>query len=436
MKMMSECGRKNTSRGGALAKTLLSLAHSLILSLSPFLTSPAFARSVVYNENVKTLQVTVNDDWQSLPVMQLGSDDVLTVAFDELSHTYHRYVCRLEHCEADWSPSEDIFDAYWLEGFNDNPIDDYENSLNTTVLYTHYRYQLPNDHCRLKMSGNYRLHILDADKDEADEVLCAEFRVVEPLANVGLSVTTNTDAGLNSSYQQVEMTVNFNSLRVTAPAEQLYTEVMQNGREDCRSVNPRPTAVRYDALQWQHCRELIFQAGNEYHKFEMLDLSHPTMGVDRIVWDGSAYHVFPFLAAPRRNYLYDEDADGAFLIRNSDNEETDNTCDYAWVHYKLVPADNYAPADVFVDGAWTTEHGSVYRMDYDPADRSYNAVVMQKQGYYNYQFVRRVPDGRSQLVPEEGSFFETENRYQAFVYYKGPTERAWRLVGFQQVVIR
>jgi hypothetical protein len=39
-------------------------------------------------------------------------------------------------------------------------------------------------------------------------------------------------------------------------------------------------------------------------------------------------------------------------------------------------------------------------------------------------------------MPEEGSFYQTENRYQAFVYYKGVSERTWRLAGYQQVTIR
>ena len=37
---------------------------------------------------------------------------------------------------------------------------------------------------------------------------------------------------------------------------------------------------------------------------------------------------------------------------------------------------------------------------------------------------------------EEGTFSETENRYQALVYYKGTGERTWRIVGYQQIVFK
>ena len=407
------------------------LAFAFLLAAS----LQATAKSVVNDPQVKTLQVVVNQDWLSPPVMRLGSSDVLNIGFDELSHTFHRYTYRLEHCEADWSPSEAIFESDWLEGFNNNVIEEYENSLNTTVLYTHYRLQIPNDRCRLKMSGNYRLYIYDEDGDSDEAVLCAEFRVVEPLMNVGLSVTTNTDIDFNQSHQQVSMTVNYNGLNITNEEEQIRTVVMQNGREDNQKENVRPNYARIGEMKWEHNRGLIFDAGNEYHKFEVLDVSHPTMGIERITWDGEHYQAYPFVNTPRVNYLYDQDANGSFYIRNSDNIENDRTCDYVYVNYKLMPAESYN-ADVVIDGNWATEAPSNYVMTYDEQDKSYNAQILQKQGYYSYQYLLRDKDGQTSIMPEEGSFFETENRYQAFVYYKGVSERTWRLLGYQQIVLR
>ena len=392
------------------------------------------AGHVVYDQQVKTLQVVVNQDWLSPPVMQLGSDDVLNVSFDELSHTYHRYTYRLEHCEADWSPSQSLFESDWLEGFNGEPIEDYENSLNTTVLYTHYRLQIPNDRCRLKASGNYRLHVIDEDNDDA-EVLCAEFRVVEPLMNVGISVTTNTDIDFNQSHQQVSMTVDYKGMDITNANDQIWTVVMKNGYENDSRVNIRPNYITATGLKWEHNRQLIFDAGNEYHKFEVLDVSHPTMGIDHIDWDGHYYQAYPFANEPRRNYIYDEDTNGAFYVRNSDNIENDRTCDYVYVHYKIFPCEQY-DEEVIVDGNWATEQDGSYTMNYDETDRSYNATILQKQGYYSYRYLLRDANGSTHFMPEEGSFFETENNYQALVYYKSVTGRTWRLVGYRQITLK
>ena len=40
------------------------------------------------------------------------------------------------------------------------------------------------------------------------------------------------------------------------------------------------------------------------------------------------------------------------------------------------------------------------------------------------------------VPPSEGSFFQTENNYQALVYYKGTGERTWQLVGYRAIALR
>ena len=75
-------------------------------------------------------------------------------------------------------------------------------------------------------------------------------------------------------------------------------------------------------------------------------------------------------------------------------------------------------------------------MTYDEANGCYTASVFQKQGYYSYQFVLIDKQGVSRVVPSEGNFFQTENKYQALVYYRGQGDRTDRLVGYQQVQIK
>lgn len=85
-----------------------------LLALLWLLPLAAQAENRINQTNIKTLVTMVNQNWLNAPVMRLHSDDVLTVEFDELSHDYHRYVYRLEHCEADWTPSEELFESDWL----------------------------------------------------------------------------------------------------------------------------------------------------------------------------------------------------------------------------------------------------------------------------------------------------------------------------------
>ena len=385
---------------------------------------------------IKSLQVILNDDFEALPILQLKGQDVLHISFDELSHNYQRFTYHIEPCNPDWTPTEGLFDTDWLEGLNDQPIDDYDNSINTTVLYTHYTFDFPNEHTNVRMSGNYRLHIVNDETQ--DDAAIVEFRVFEPITNVGLGVTTNTDIDLNDSHQQVKMTVKLNGLRITRLDEELQTFVMQNGREDNMKVNVRPNYITPQSLQWEHNKYLIFDAGNEYHKFEVLDPRHISMGLAEALWDAttSTWHAVPYPCEERRSYIYDEDVNGAFLLRNSDNYDAEHTSEYVYVHYFLKPLREYTDAHIIVNGRWATEPLDQYIMNYDEADHLYKLTVLQKLGHYNYQLLLMDFDGTTHTLPEEGSFFETENRYQALVYYKATGERNWRLVGFQEITYK
>lgn len=386
----------------------------------------------VLGPRIASLQVVAGDRWMELPVVTLGQQTPVVISFDDLTHDYHRFSYRLEHCEADWTTSEELFESDFCEGFaSGNTIDDYAQSINTNQLYTHYTLRLPNDRCRMKMSGNYRVTVYDEQEDNRP-VLTACFMVVEPLMAVGMEVTSNTDADLNGRHQQVGMTLNYGGVRVTDPQAQVKTVVMQNGRWDNAVVNARPQYVNANGLVWSHCRDLIFDGGNEYRKFEMLDVRHTTMGLESMVWDGARYHAWVWTDEPRPSYVYDEDADGGFYLRNSDNRDNDILSEYAVVHFRL--ASPRLPGDVYLNGAWTQGRFlPPYRMVWNEEAQLYEASLWLKQGYYNYQYLLQRADGTMAPVPSEGNFYQTQNAYQALVYFRGVGERTDRLVGYQAI---
>jgi hypothetical protein len=390
-------------------------------------------RNRILNPDIASLQVVAGNNWLSMPVIALGEGVPVNIAFDDLTHEYRRYAYKVEHCNADWSTSGDLFVSDYIDGFNaDNVIEHVEQSINTNVLYTHYRFQIPNERCKLKMSGNYRVTIYDANDDDKAVAECC-FMVVEPCMGIKLSVDANTDKGINSRWQQVAMEVKYGGgLSVTDVQRQIYTVVMQNGRWDNAVVNAKPQFVMGDGLRWSHNAQLVFEAGNEYRKFEMLDVRHANMGVEKIDWDGEAYHAYLWPDEPRGSYVFDEDANGAFYIRNSDNRENNSTSEYIHVHFTLRSP--RLDGDVFVNGVWTNDQLSApYKMQFDEGAQCYRLSLLLKQGYYSYQYVWQQSDGQIATVPSEGSFYQTENRYQALVYYRKMGERADRLVGFAEI---
>ena len=72
-------------------------------------------------------------------------------------------------------------------------------------------------------------------------------------------------------------------------------------------------------------------------------------------------------------------------------------------------------------------------MEYDEETCSYQGRVLLKQGYYSYQYLVLRDDGSTMPVSTEGSFFQTVNKYQVLVYYRGLGGRTDRLVGFKEI---
>ena len=386
-------------------------------------------RNEILDKNIASLQVVANNDWLSLPIISLNSNDFINISFDNLTHEYHRYCYKVEHCEANWRISSALFESDYIDGFaSGNTIDDVQESTNTVQLYTHYSITFPNNKCRPKISGNYRVTIYD-ENDEKHVICRAYFMIVEPSMAVQLNVTTNTDVDINGKHQQVEMAVDYGNNIVSNPQTQIKTVVMQNCRWDNAVINARPQYIKANGLQWIHCRDYIFDGGNEYRKFETLDVTHTTMGLESINWDGHNYHAWIWTDEPRPSYIYDKDANGAFLIRNSDNIDNDINSDYIITHFRLKTPQTSNP--IYINGFFTNDRFlPQYEMKWNEKNQQYEGELLLKQGYYSYQYLMMKPEGKLKPVPSEGNFCQTENTYQALVYLKSNSDRTDRLVGY------
>lgn len=408
------------------------MKKNIVLAGILSLTMSAYAQQhEIRSENISSLQVVAEHDWMGDAIIRLDSSDRITISFDDFTHQYHRYVYSLTHCEPDWTPTEGLFTTDYVTGFqDDNTIEDYQESINTNQLYTHYMLRIPNAICRPKISGNYQLDIIDDDTKQI--VITARFMVTENVVNISRNVLTDTDLDVRSHHQQIALRVDYpNTLKASNPRDQFRVLVMQNHRSDNQVWCPPAPIVRPGTMEWTHTKELVFPAGNEFHKFEILDVHRNSMGVDHIDWDGEWYNVHLFHDYPRRAYVYDEDADGAFYLRNSDNRENDITSEYVKVNFYLdTPR---LEGDVYIDGKWTyNELSEKYLMEYDDENKWYHAEIPLKYGYYSYEYLNILPSyskRQTKTSDTEGDFFQTENRYLVMVYYRGNGDRYWRLIG-------
>lgn len=393
-------------------------------------------RNIIYSPYVASLQVVGGARWQEMPIVKLNGNEAINISFDDLTHTYHRYTYKITHLEADFSESDELFTSDYIVGFTDGlTIDDEEQSINTIQNYTHYKLSIPNANCRLKISGNYRIDVYDDrgedySNGEQDETpaFSAFFMLSEEKARGTLGFTFDTDIDVRKSHQQVKLTLDYTPLRPTDPRQQFKGYILQNNRWDNAVTLPKATRINQQNLEWEHCQQLIFPAGNEYHKFEILDIHRNSLNVENNVWDeeNEEWHTHLWPDYRRGSYVYDEVAKGAFYIRNSDNAENDITSEYVNVHFYLKSEP--LPHPLYVNGMWTNDRFlPQYEMKYDETQKMYEAIIPLKYGYYSYQYL--MLDGDTPIIPPtEGSFYETRNTYTALIYYRGQGERTDRLV--------
>ena len=373
---------------------------------------------------INTLRAVSDGNWERAQIITLGSDETIEFSFDQMSHEYHRFTYHLTHCDAQWKPSN-LIESEYMEGFNDQPIDNWQNSLNTTFDYTHYSLTIPNSEVTPKLSGNYRLSI----QEDGQEVAWFRFMIVEDRHNLQATVDGNTDIDTRKSHQQVNMTVSLNGLNVTNPDREIYTVVMQNRRFDNAVLNPQPTYNAGSRLTYDHCRALIFPAGNEFRRFEIVNMYDYFKNVDRVTFHDPYYHADLIEDTRHHAYTFDYDHNCRYLIRYNQASDSDTEADYLFVHFSLA-SDRLSGGKMYVSGHFNGGSiGPEWEMDYNSQTGRYEAAILLKQGAYDYQYLW-VEENKTlgQTKPAEGDWYETKNEYLILLYYRQRGSRYDRLI--------
>ena len=97
------------------------------------------------------------------------------------------------------------------------------------------------------------------------------------------------------------------------PDERLQIHRQQNRRWDTHVENLSPTQMQVNKLIFNHNRSLIFPAGNEYRRMEILDEYVPTMHVESMEYVDEYYHATIMTDEQRTMYLFDKTKMGVTL---------------------------------------------------------------------------------------------------------------------------
>lgn len=408
----------------------------LIAALMPMAARAADTMTGALNERVRSLQVTDTRTGLpiEIPVVLLGAPDGVSVEFDVLhdDRDYLRYT--IVHCDASWRPTA-ISEPEYVDGFNEAVVEDYAYSEATSVPYTHYRLDFPAPGLEPKISGNYLLRVYP--ENEPDDVWAqVRLMVSEQVAGVSADLSSRTDVDYNEAHQQLSLTVDVERAGVADPFNDLIVAVQQNGRYDSEVAVRHPLRASRTSAVYEHLPELVFDAGNEYRRFETVNVNYPGMGVENISWAEPYYHFTLAVDEPRAEaqYAYDSTQSGRFMVRSKGAADSRVQADYAVVHFGLA-MDEMPGAMVFIDGDLTSRRFDAEAlMHYNPDTGLYERAMLLKQGSYNYQYLV-VPPGarRGTTAPVEGDFYPTRNEYTVKVYHRAPGARYDRLIAVAMI---
>lgn len=411
--------------------------HSTIICL--FFFAVTLANAQVYQtatklESLKTLTVYPDGNWASPPVLTLGSESTIEIGFDELSHDYKRYSYRIIHCNANWKRS-DMSVLEYMEGFPENDVESAEKSVSTLTLFTHYSFTVPNNNIRLIISGNYAVEVFDKDGN-GEALLTACFMVTENKSLIDASLTASTDIDFKQQHQQLNFTFRPVGLSINQPLNELKVVIQQNRRRDVEIQNVSPSTMNGNLLTFEHKKELIFKGGNEYRRFEMTTYKYPGLNVNRTEYFKPYYNV-ELLPAGKRNtgYTYDKDQNGRFLIHSQEAINDKTGSDYFLVHFSLPMENPILDGGIYLIGDFVNNRQDASsKLIYNFENKAYEKSMLLKQGAYNFLYgFRPSKGGKTTTELMEGSYWETENEYQIYVYYHPVGERYDRLIGFRQV---
>ena len=382
----------------------------------------------IFAPGFKSLQVRVEGNPLAPPVINMYTPDRIIVEFDEMAEEprYLRY--RLLHCNSDWRPSQ-LVETEYLDGFNQADIDNYALSESTLAHYVHYSLAVPDEDMRPTVSGNYLVQVFD--EDNPDEVLLqTRFMLNENTASMTSSVTSRTDTDYNNRHQQISLDAGLDGTDVSDPFNDLRLVVVQNGRPDTRRVIDKPLRIGNRSAVYEHLASLIFPAGNEYRRFEMVNVHYPGLGIDHYDFAEPYYHAIIDTDKIRANdrYEYDEDQSGRYFIREFNSNYPAVDADYIITHFTLESPE-MPGMEVYLDGDFVQRRRDAdSRMVYDRNRGPYVKTMLLKQGLYNYQYLT-YPAGESATAAIEGDKYETVNEYLMLLYHRPPMSRHDRLIG-------
>ncbi|EJL73888.1 type IX secretion system plug protein [Chryseobacterium populi] len=369
---------------------------------------------LVFGQNIQSIQLFNPQTNDETPVINFNQ--TLVLSFDDLTNSSEIYRYTIKHYDRNWN-DDNLFFTEFANGSLNGLLDRFQYSFNTLQAYTHYTLTFPNEKIQPKISGNFELIVY---KDSADKPLFKKrFFLVEDNATLALNVSRIADSKNPNVNQRVEVQAVSKAGDLSSNVNSMSLNVMQNNNFNVTVNNQKASTTLGNKLLFQQMN-LTFPGNNEFYYFDNKNMD---MAADMVrateVKDGVNQTYLHAVWAYPLNYQYQPDVNGAWYYRRNDlglERNAEREADYSWVYFSLDsdPLDK----DIYVLGGFNNFKASKEnQMQYDAANKQYVAKIFLKQGFYNYILATKESNGALNFGEINGNFWQTENLYQAFLYY-------------------
>ena len=391
------------------------------------------SKDSISNHNIKTVLLHKKEDNLSLPIINLNSDEILKLSFDDLNNELKKFYITIEHYNSDWQKSNLIKSEY-ISGFFKDEIINYEYSFNTLQDYIHYQYFFPSGNLKPLISGNYKLKVFDS---YGDTLIAKRFMILENKVNIKLNIKKATLSSDRKTKHEIDFTINHPNLSISDPFSQINVIIKQNNKDDNAINNLKPIFIRNNQLIYDYNEENTFLGNNEFRHFDIKSLRYFSDRIKNIESDSLGYNVSLFEDYKRtyNNYSIEPDLNGKFYIESQEARNSDYEAEYVNVTFKLK-SEFIKDGNIYIIGELTDWRlNKNYQLEYDFNKKLYTKEVYIKQGYYNYHYaINDTTYTYYDVFTIEGSHYQTRNSYEIYVYYKGNSDRYEKLIGFTKAL--
>jgi hypothetical protein len=385
------------------------------------------AKDVLEPINIKTVILKPLAANRYAPQMRMGETFIL--AFDDLEANQKEYYYKIEHCDFNWN-SSNLSDREFINGYSEDRIRNYESSFNTLQFYTHYSITFPNSQTSFKISGNYKILVLD---DNNNVIFTRKFVLYDSKVSVGMTINRSRDLAYFDTKQYVDFVINHPNFLINNPSVEIKTVLMQNNDWNTAIKDLKAQYYRGSQLIYKYVNETNFWAGNEFRYFDSKGVRDANNEIARVDVGPNLYHTILYTDEERIDlpYSLNPDINGNFVVRTIDgNDNSDIDADYTWVFFYLESFENLNDKKVYINGSFSNwKIHDDFEMKYNSESNLYEAILLMKQGFYNYQYVTVGADNTISNSDIDGSFHLTENDYTLLVYYRPFGSRYDQVIG-------